>query len=185
MNLQFFLCHMCDCCIVQCNSCGVCDLHSVRWSVLYIRAGSRRSSLASLPGFAGYFHCFTSLNMLRRWTHNCLVFTKLRLLKDLKKTLDGGNLVLNDTVLAPSGSNKISHKNIPKVTLNSHLQIEAFTKMFFCIFYQGVFLWKMRRRWVSHSSNMAFIMISVTIEKRDTNIIIWTLSFTLNNTKDG
>ena len=42
---------------------------------------------------------------------------------------DGGNLVLNDTVLAPSGSNKISHKNIPKVTLNSHLHIEAFTKM--------------------------------------------------------
>ena len=29
-------------------------------SGLYIRAGSRRSSPASLPGFAGYFHCFTS-----------------------------------------------------------------------------------------------------------------------------
>ena len=52
---------------------------------------------------------------------------------------DGGNLVLNKTVLAPSGSNKISHKNIPKVNLNSHLHIEAFTKMFFCIFYQSVF----------------------------------------------
>ena len=53
---------------------------------------------------------------------------------------DGGNLVLDDTVLAPSGSNKISHQNIPKVTLNSHLHIEAFTKKFFCIFYQCVFL---------------------------------------------
>ena len=49
---------------------------------------------------------------------------------------NGGNLDLNDTVLAPSGSNKIPHKNIPKVNLNSHLHIEAFTKMFFCIFYQ-------------------------------------------------
>ena len=54
---------------------------------LYIRAGSRRSSPASLPGFAGYFYCFTSLNMSRRWTHNRLLFTKLRLLKNLKKTL--------------------------------------------------------------------------------------------------
>ena len=33
---------------------------------LYIRAGSRRSSPASLPCFAGYFHCFTSKDMLRR-----------------------------------------------------------------------------------------------------------------------
>ena len=54
---------------------------------LYIRAGSRRSSPASLPGFAGYFHCFTSLNMPRRWTHNRLLFTKLQLLKNVKKTL--------------------------------------------------------------------------------------------------
>ena len=54
---------------------------------LYIRAGSRRSSPGSLPGFAGYFHCFTSLNMSRRWTHNRLLFAKLRLLKNLKKTL--------------------------------------------------------------------------------------------------
>jgi len=29
-----------------------------------------------------------SLNMSRRWTHNRLLFTKLRLLKNLKKTLD-------------------------------------------------------------------------------------------------
>ena len=34
---------------------------------LYIRAGSRRTSPASLPGFAGYFHCFTSQDMSRRW----------------------------------------------------------------------------------------------------------------------
>ena len=54
---------------------------------LHLRAGSRRSSPASLPGFAGCFHCFTSLNMSRRWTQNCLFFTKLRLLKNLKKTL--------------------------------------------------------------------------------------------------
>ena len=54
---------------------------------LYIKAGGRRISPASLPGFAGYFHCFTSLNMSRRWTHNRLLFTKLRLLKNLKKTL--------------------------------------------------------------------------------------------------
>jgi len=56
-------------------------------SGLYIRAGSRRSLPASLPGFAGYFHCFTSLNMSRRWTHHRPLFTKLRLLKNLKKTL--------------------------------------------------------------------------------------------------
>ena len=31
-----------------------------------------------------------SLNMSRRWTHNRLLFTKLRLLKNLKKTLVGG-----------------------------------------------------------------------------------------------
>ena len=54
---------------------------------LYIRAGSRWSSPASLPGFAGYFNCFTSLNMSRRWTHNRLLLTKLRLLKILKKRL--------------------------------------------------------------------------------------------------
>ena len=53
---------------------------------------------------------------------------------------DGGNLVLNDTVLVPSGSKRISHKNIPKVTLNSHLHIEDFTKLFFCIFYQCVLI---------------------------------------------
>ena len=34
------------------------------FSGLYIRAGSRRSSPAPLPGFAGYFHCFTSLNIV-------------------------------------------------------------------------------------------------------------------------
>ena len=34
---------------------------------LYIRACSQRSSPASLPGFAGYFHCFASQDMLRRW----------------------------------------------------------------------------------------------------------------------
>ena len=33
---------------------------------LYIRAGSRRSSPASLPGFASYFHCFTSKDVSRR-----------------------------------------------------------------------------------------------------------------------
>ena len=35
-------------------------------SGLYIRAGSRRSLLASLPGFESYFHCFTSHDMSRR-----------------------------------------------------------------------------------------------------------------------
>ena len=54
---------------------------------LYIRAGSRRTSLASLPDFAGYLNCFTSQDMLKRWNHNCLLFTKLQLLKNLKKTL--------------------------------------------------------------------------------------------------
>ena len=54
---------------------------------LYIRAGSQRCRPASLPGFDSYFHCFTSLNMLRRWTHNRLLFTKLQLLKNLKKKL--------------------------------------------------------------------------------------------------
>ena len=34
---------------------------------LYIRAGSRQSSPASLSGFASYFHCFTSQDMLGRW----------------------------------------------------------------------------------------------------------------------
>jgi len=53
---------------------------------LYIRAGSRQSSPASLPGFASYFHCFTSLNMSRRWTHSRLLFTKLQLLKNSNKT---------------------------------------------------------------------------------------------------
>ena len=48
---------------------------------------SRRSSPASLTGFAGYFYCFMSLNMWRRWTHSRLLFTKLRLLKNLKKRL--------------------------------------------------------------------------------------------------
>ena len=33
---------------------------------LYIRAGSWRSLLASLSGFASYFHCFTSQDMSRR-----------------------------------------------------------------------------------------------------------------------
>ena len=33
---------------------------------LYIRAGSRRSSSAPLPGITGYFHCFTSQDTLRR-----------------------------------------------------------------------------------------------------------------------
>ena len=41
------------------------------------------------------------------------------------------------------------------VTPNS---LEAFTKMFFCIFYQCVFLWKMHRRWASHSTKMAFYL---------------------------
>ena len=48
----------------------------------YIRAGSQRSSPASLPGFASYFHCFKSQDKSRRWTHNRLLFTKLRLLKE-------------------------------------------------------------------------------------------------------
>jgi len=52
-------------------------------SGLYIRAGSWWTSPASLPDFAGYFHCFTSQDMLRRWTHNRLLFTKLWLLKNL------------------------------------------------------------------------------------------------------
>ena len=43
---------------------------------LYIRAGSRRSSPASLPGFAGYFHCFTSKDM-SRWCLSGLNCTKL------------------------------------------------------------------------------------------------------------
>ena len=34
---------------------------------LYIRAGSRRSSPASLQGFAGSFHFFKSQDMVRRW----------------------------------------------------------------------------------------------------------------------
>ena len=62
-------------------------------SGLYIRAGSRRSSPASLPGFTGYL----LLNMSSRWTHNRLftfrrwthnrlsTFHKLQLLKNLKK----------------------------------------------------------------------------------------------------
>ena len=36
-------------------------------TVVYIRASSWQSSPASLPGFAGYFHCFMSQDMLRRW----------------------------------------------------------------------------------------------------------------------
>ena len=43
---------------------------------LYIRAGSRQSSPASLPGFAGYFHCFTSQDM-SRWCLSGLKCTKL------------------------------------------------------------------------------------------------------------
>ena len=39
--------------------------NGVELTGLYIRAGSRRSSPASLPGFAGYFHCFTSKDMSR------------------------------------------------------------------------------------------------------------------------
>mgnify|MGYP007058634060 FL=1 len=35
--------------------------------------------------FAGYLYCFTSPNMPRRSTHNHLLFTKLQLLKNLKK----------------------------------------------------------------------------------------------------
>ena len=66
------------------------------WTGLYIRAGSRRSSPASLPGFAGYFYCFTSLNMLRRWTHSRLLFTKLCLLKNLKKTLPEKLTIIHD-----------------------------------------------------------------------------------------
>ena len=63
------------------------QFHNWCYAGLYIRAGSRWTSPASLPDFAGYFHCFTSQDMLRRWTHNCLLFTKLCLLKNLKKTL--------------------------------------------------------------------------------------------------
>ena len=33
---------------------------------LYIRAGSRRSSSASLPAITGYFHCFMNQDTLRR-----------------------------------------------------------------------------------------------------------------------
>ena len=40
--------------------------NSVTSPGLYIRAGSRQSSLACQPGFAGYFHCFTSQGMSRR-----------------------------------------------------------------------------------------------------------------------
>ena len=58
---------------------------------LYIRAGSRRSSPASLPGFAGYFHCFTSQDYVKEMmfirSHNRLLFTTLRLHNNLKKTL--------------------------------------------------------------------------------------------------
>ena len=67
---------------------SVCSNHESTVQGLYIRAGSWRSSPASLPGFTGYFHCFTSLNMSRGWTHNRLLFTKLRLLKNVKKTLN-------------------------------------------------------------------------------------------------
>ena len=55
-------------------------------SGLYIRASSARSSSASLPGFRRLLSLL-GLNMLRRWTHNHLLFTRLRLLKDLKKML--------------------------------------------------------------------------------------------------
>ena len=55
---------------------------------LYMRASSRRPSPASLPNFAGYLHCFTSQDMLKRWNHNRLLFTKLQVLKNLKKTLN-------------------------------------------------------------------------------------------------
>ena len=39
---------------------------NVQKSGLYIRAGSRQSSPASLQGFAGYFHYFKSQDMVRR-----------------------------------------------------------------------------------------------------------------------
>ena len=61
------------------RSLNICDFINTG---LNIRAGSRRSSPASLSCFAGYFHCFTSLNMSRRWTNSRLLFTKLRLLKN-------------------------------------------------------------------------------------------------------
>ena len=48
-----------------------------------IRADNRQSSPASLPDF----HCFKSQDMLWRWTHDRLLFTKLQLLKNLKKRL--------------------------------------------------------------------------------------------------
>ena len=38
------------------------DAGTILTTGLYIRSGSQRSSPASLPGFTGYFHCFTSLN---------------------------------------------------------------------------------------------------------------------------
>ena len=74
------------------NSETVCSianflLSSVTTPWLYIRAGSQRSLPASLPNFACYLHCFTSQDMSKRWNHNRLLFTKLRLLKNLKKRL--------------------------------------------------------------------------------------------------
>ena len=75
-------------CDIKKNICGVIGTLRSFWkdnAWLYIRADSRQSSPASLPGFAGYFHCFTSLNMSRRSTHNHLLFTKFRLLKSFKK----------------------------------------------------------------------------------------------------
>ena len=57
---------------------------------LYIREGSWRSSPASMLGFTGYFHSFASQDMSETLfikSHNCLLFTKLWLLKNLTKTL--------------------------------------------------------------------------------------------------
>ena len=42
------------------------SLENLGCAGLYVRAASHRSSLASPPGFASYFHCFTSQDMSKR-----------------------------------------------------------------------------------------------------------------------
>ena len=65
-------------------------------ALLYIsRVEYKSPQPAKFAGFSARFRQLLSLlheskhslNMLRRWTHNHLLFTKLRLLKSLKKTL--------------------------------------------------------------------------------------------------
>ena len=58
------------------------DPNNAPYTGLYIRAGNWQSSPASLPGFATYFHRFMFIR-----SHNLLLFPKLQLLKNLKKTL--------------------------------------------------------------------------------------------------